>query len=456
MRRVVGLCLVGLGIFLIVFAIVLPAFIVGQVTKFPTNEFTSSTLVANNAAYFDAASLTEKSPVTVHATYTLKGDAAAGTSSTAVWQEFNSVEDITNGIAVQYQSRTFAFDRKSAQLVPYSGDSVNGKPTAQTGVVGYVFPIGDKKQTYDVYDSTLGKPVPFAYSGTSTIDGVQAYAYAENVTPTKIGTISVPGSLIGSTASSVAAPEYYSIHVLYYIDPVTGVLIDATEHEVEGLYSPSTNTQALTLFNANLVMTPASVTALVHVDNNGRHELTLLKIILPVVLGVVGLIALIVGFLLSRGPREDVEAGPTTPAPERAAEPAERTRASLVPGLDDEHTDAESGQAAVTAEQARHEDETQEFPAAEAEPAEETTAAAAEEPAAEEQAAAERAAAEEPAAESATAEERAEPAEAQAAEPEQTAPAEAAVPNGAKPAATSPKHRRRTAKTAAEPESGAS
>src|ERR1700734_2620277 len=207
MRRVIGLCLVGLGTFLIVIAVVLPTFIVSQVTKFPLNEYETATLVAHNASYFDASTLTEKSPVTLQATYTIKGDAAAGTSSMAVWNEFSAVNDVTNGIQVQLQSRTFGFDRKTAQLVSYTGDSVNGKPTPQTGVLGYVFPMNAKKQTYDGYDPSLGKPAPFVYSGTTTVDGVQANVYIENVTPTQVGTVTVPGSLIGSTASSVVAPE---------------------------------------------------------------------------------------------------------------------------------------------------------------------------------------------------------------------------------------------------------
>jgi hypothetical protein len=340
MRRVIGLSLVGLGTFLIVIAVVLPTFIVGQVTKFPLNEFETATLIANNASYFDATTLTVKSPVTLQATYTIKGDGAAGTNSTAVWNEFSYVYDVTNHNQVQIQSRRFAFDRTTAQLVQCCGEAVDGKPTVQNGVLGYVFPMGAKKQTYDLFDITLGKPVPFVYTGTTTVEGIKAYVFVNNVPPTQIGTQTVPGSLVNSTATSVVAPEYYANHVVYDVDPVTGALIDVNEHEQFSLYSPTTNTQALTLTNADLVMTRASVTEVVGLDTNGRNELNLLQLIIPIVLGVVGAIALVIGILLLRQPGEDVVAGPTTPAPEQAAVPEERTRASLVPGLDDEPTEA--------------------------------------------------------------------------------------------------------------------
>jgi Porin PorA len=342
MRRVVGLSLAGLGTFLIVIAVVLPTFIVSQVIKFPLNEYETATLDATGASYFNGGTGTERSPVNLQATYTIKGDAAAGNSSTAVWKEFSYVEDLTNHQGVQLMTRTFAFNRKTGQLVPYSGNSINGKPVVQNGLVGYVFPIGTKKQTYEVFDTSLLKEMPFKYSGTTTVNGIQTYEFVENVTPTQVGTINVPGSLIGSAQSTVAAPEEYSIHLIYDIDPETGALLNVNEHEVQALYNPATNQQALTLFNADLIATPASVAKIVALDSSGRNELTLLKTVLPIVLGIAGFVALVVGILLARRPREDVESGPTTPAPELAAVPEEAEPAQkaaqtrMVPGPGDE------------------------------------------------------------------------------------------------------------------------
>jgi hypothetical protein len=75
MRRNIGLVLAGLGAFLIVLAVVLPTWIVGQVVKFPLNEYETATLMADNASYFSATSLTEKTGITMQATYTIKATA---------------------------------------------------------------------------------------------------------------------------------------------------------------------------------------------------------------------------------------------------------------------------------------------------------------------------------------------------------------------------------------------
>lgn len=308
MRRNVGLVLVGIGAFLIVLAVLLPTWIVGQVVKFPLNEYQTATLAAGHASYFSATSLTEKTGVNLQATYTIKGDGAAGTSSTAVWNEYSYVYDKTNHNAVQQMTRRFAFDRKTGQLTMCCGANVNGDSSVQQrGLVGYVFPFGTKKQTYQVFDTTLNKPVPFPYAGTADVRGVTTYKFTEDIAPTQVATQTVPGSLVGMSAASVTLPEYYEIHLTYYVDPVTGALVDVAEHQTMSLRNPSTGAQALLLFDANLKVTPASLTTIVKLDTDGRGKLTLLTVILPLVLGIVGVIALVTGLILGRRQRPTVD-----------------------------------------------------------------------------------------------------------------------------------------------------
>jgi hypothetical protein len=285
MRRVIGLILAGVGTLFIVFAVLLPTWITGQVVKFPLNEYETATLAATNASYFSASTLTEKTGVNMEATYTIKGDSSRGDSSTAVWNEYAYVYDRTNHAVVQQMTRTFAFDRKTGKLVDCCGASVNGDSSIQQrGYVGYVFPIGTKKQTYDVFDTTLNQPVPFTYAGTATVHGISVYKFTENVAPRQIATQTVPGSLVGKSAASVTLPQYYEIHLIYYVDPRT-----------------------LLLFDADLIATPSSVNAIVALDSNGRNELNLLQTILPLVIGILGVILLIAGILLSRRRRPTMD-----------------------------------------------------------------------------------------------------------------------------------------------------
>jgi Porin PorA len=338
MRRT-GLVLAGLGAFLIVFALLQAFWVTGQVIKFPLNQYASVTLTDPNATYFSAAKLTEMSGVNLEATYTIKGKASAGSSSTAVWDQFIYVYDQTNKLPVQTITRTFAFDRRTAQLVNCCGANVNGDSSIQQhGYVGYVLPIGTKKQTYDVFDTNLNKPVPFTYTGIGEAGGTQAYKFTVNVAPTQNGTQTVPGSLVNSSAASVTLPQYYEVHSTYWIDPVTGALLNVTQDEKLTLRNTDGST-ALVLLNANLAATQASIDGLVAIDNNQLSKASLVGTLLPLVAGLAGLLLLIIGLVLFRRPDDVAEAAPSHRESELAAAP-EAASHSLVPGLDDEPSEA--------------------------------------------------------------------------------------------------------------------
>jgi hypothetical protein len=353
MRGIIGLILAGLGAFLIMVAVLLPTWVTGQILKFPLNEYETATLDASNASYFSASSLSEKTGVNMEATYTIKGDASAGNSSTAVWSEYSYVYDLTNRQPVQQMMRKFAFDRRTGQLVNCCGANLNGDTSVrQTGLVGYVFPIGTQKQTYQVYDTTLKKTMPFVYSGTTAVHGVQAYEFVENVAPTQTSSLTVPGSFVGSTAASVTLGEFDAEHLIYYVDPETGALVDVNEQQSTTLRASASAAPALVLFDADLIATPASVTQIAALDSSGRNELNLLETVLPLVFGIVGGVALLAGIFLARRPRAETAeldvTGAVATEPEQATLPGPivpaRGRhaaklAGVVPGLDGEAAD---------------------------------------------------------------------------------------------------------------------
>jgi Porin PorA len=320
MRRVAGFTLAGLGIVLIAAAVILPAYVSGQIVKFPLDEHTTATLAGTGVSYFSQVKLTEKTGVSVRATYTIKGDAAAGTSSTAVWNETASVRDLTNGLPVSTVTRRFAFDRRTAELVDCCGANVNGnKRIEQTGLAGAVFPIGTRKQAYQVFDTSLNRAVPFTYAGTASIDGIATYMFTENVAPTQVATITVPGPFFGLKPKTVKLPQMYQIHLTYWVDPRTGALLNVDEKEKMTLRNPATGGTVAVLFDGDLVATPDTVKAVVALDSSGRTELKLLDTIIPAAAGVAGAVALIAGiFLLARKPRR-AQPGPAEPSRHLAA-----------------------------------------------------------------------------------------------------------------------------------------
>jgi hypothetical protein len=189
--------------------------------------------------------------------------------------------------------------------------NVNGNPSIQqTGIAGYAFPIGTQKQSYQVFDAAVGKAEPFAYSGTATVRGIETYMFDETVGPTP--------------AIDQPVPASYQNHVVYYVDPVTGIPLDITEHEVLTAQS-----RGITLFDANLAMTPSTVNSLVNTDNRDRNNISLLETILPLVAGILGALLLLVGVLLARRRSHDEgQTGPATAATDPAAATQEGGRSA--------------------------------------------------------------------------------------------------------------------------------
>src|SRR5258708_24930957 len=115
------------------------------------------------------------------------------------------------GVSSAVDGNSLAFDRKTGVLVPWSGNTVAGKAVNISGQEqGSLFPLGTQKKDYQVFDTTLLRPVTFHYTGTATTDGVATYVFVANVPATQVGTKSLPGALVGLKPSEVTLPELCS------------------------------------------------------------------------------------------------------------------------------------------------------------------------------------------------------------------------------------------------------
>jgi len=307
MRRVAGLVLSALGTFLIVLALLTRFLVVGEAVKFPLNENTVSTLVANNASYFSPSTASERTGATLEDTLTTQGDSAAGSSGTAVWNQFNYIYDRTNLQTVQYSTERLAFDRSSGELVNCCGTAIGTNTSAHVSGLGYVWPLDAQPKTYQVYNTTLLKPEPAVYTGTATVLGEKTYKYVETIAPTQAGTQTVPGALIGQPSSpSVTLPEYYSSTTTEWVDPITGAPVKGSTSQHVYLQD-SSGSEVLTLINATFNTTPATVASTVHTAKNYDNQIDLVSVIIPVVVGLVGLVLLAMGLVLFVIGRQETE-----------------------------------------------------------------------------------------------------------------------------------------------------
>lgn len=300
MRRVAGLVASALGTFLIVLALLTRFYVVGQAVKFPENESTITALSASNVSYFSPALLSEQTGVTMTDTTTVQGDVADSNSGRAVWNEFSYLYDHTNQQTFSYSLERLAFDRRTGALLNCCDAYVGTNKKVSFSGLGFVWPLGAQKKTYDVFDTTLLRPMHSVYDGTAVVDGENTYKYVETVPATQSGTETLPGNLVGmKDQPTVQLRELYQATTTDFVDPATGAPVKV--NTVQHLYLvDSSGAQALNLLNANFSTTPASVAAAVSTAKSDDAKISLITVILPVIFGLLGIILIVIGIILVR------------------------------------------------------------------------------------------------------------------------------------------------------------
>jgi len=314
MRHIGWSVLTGLGFFFIGVALMFRFFTPGQAIKFPLNEHRIYVLQGNDVSYFSLAKLEELSAVAVQAITTINGDVAASNAAgknITVWKSFTAVEDLTDHEPVRYSQQLLPFDRNTGVLVNCCGyrltstdDETNAIEHPHLSGQGYVWPIGTKAQTYEVFDSTLDQPVAFHNTGTEVINGISTYRFVANIPQTQIGTQLVPGSFVGMTAAQVTLPEFYSATKTVWVDPATGSPIKLDFNEKTTLQDSSGATR-LVIYQGDLASTPGNIATVAAADQSDLLRIQLVEVIVPISAGVIGLILLIAGLLLGRRRQDD-------------------------------------------------------------------------------------------------------------------------------------------------------
>jgi hypothetical protein len=293
MRGIVGLTLTGLGGFLVALALLMHFYVAGQVVRFPLNELSQTTLTGHDISWFDSKELTELTGVSAKATQSIQGDVEAGSRSTAVWEEFTSVQDVSNSQTITYTSRRSAFNRRTGALVNCCGSYVGTNAAVRQSGQGYVWPIGTQKKTYEVFDPVTLRPEPFRYTGTQAILGMPAYEFVEHVANQQAGAQTLQGYLVGSNSTSVTVPEYVTETNTVWVDPVSGIPLFEIQSQTQSLqYAGATQ---LVLFQGSLAETRQSAASSVAAAGSFDFREHLVQDIGPLASVLLGIVLLGIG-----------------------------------------------------------------------------------------------------------------------------------------------------------------
>ncbi len=280
MRRILGTVLLGLFGFLLLVGLLAQFYAPGALKKTPLDVNTVTNLTGEGS-YLGAAT----TPVSVWQRTQAIGDKS--TSSMIVFRNFSCVMKDPDGTAPQ---APVCLDASDERLISASEDNFATDRTTALAVddggpphEGLVnkFPFDVEKKTYPFWDGLVGKAVDATFEGEEELNGLNTYKFHVQVDNAQVDIATdTPGS--------------YSDDKMMWVDPVTGSIINQTEHQVRDLPSGD---NALDL---SIHFTDATVQANVDDAKANGSKLAVIGM-LPLISYILAAIALVVGLILSWG-----------------------------------------------------------------------------------------------------------------------------------------------------------
>ncbi|ACZ84469.1 DUF3068 domain-containing protein [Streptosporangium roseum] len=301
MRRVVGVVLLAVGAFLIVLAPLVRFQIGGSLIAAPAAQYGISKLTAEGAQYFSARDLKVMTG-DLGITVTTRGDVSQAQGDRVVWDEVTSVNDVTNeNPMIALNERRSAFNKYTGEGVNCCAVNIDKKPSKLEGQI-YKFPFDVEKTTYKVFNATAGMAFDAKFVGEENVNGLTAYKFEQIAPSTKTETRTAPASIMGvaDTTGDVQVDRFYEGKNTYWIEPTTGSPVKQ-EQQRHDVLKTQDGAHSIIAFAATAKMTPETVNELVENATEGKSQITMLKVTIPLVLLLVGALLLVAGFVVTRG-----------------------------------------------------------------------------------------------------------------------------------------------------------
>ena len=323
-----GIVLLIAGVIALIAAVLVPTVVVPSMVSSELNSTDSTTsgditgqilntdrlLTAPNDPY---EAITATSTRVTKADPVAMAEAEAADQDATVFTTTNVVTRTDNNQELIASSATYAFDPASSELINCCGASVNGNSDVDfAGVMPLKFPFDVPQADLQVFDPTLLAPVPTKYEGTEQAYGLELYKFSQD-----IAVVQVPGEpyiklplnqaklLVSVIAPNISAEvdalpadqevglyQFYTAKNTFLVEPVTGEIVDGTIN--------STFTLRLNGGSTDIVKVLQTEAKTANVEQNaeevkGQVELlTTGTFLVPIMLGVLGLVLVIMGIVL--------------------------------------------------------------------------------------------------------------------------------------------------------------
>jgi Porin PorA len=309
MRKVAGLVLLGLGAFLLVSAGMLKLYAYPALAKVPLDQYSKSVSQGSGMEAFYVKDLQTKSGLTLTSTRFVKADQAAQEKegdNVAVWDSFVRSTD-AEGTVLSATVQRVAMDRTTGEAVQCCGtyvadseDAADRTPTKYEGLI-FKFPFDAEKKTYKWWDGTLLKTVDAKYLRSEKLSGTDVYVYRMVIPATPYTQQEIPAKLAGdpTATGNVTVDRVYENTRTLWVEPNTGIIVKG-EEQLNTRFQKD-GQDVVTLQKGTIGYDQATVKANAEDAGDKGSKLHLVRSTLPLVFLILGLVALLGGFLTLRG-----------------------------------------------------------------------------------------------------------------------------------------------------------
>ena len=305
--RVLALVLVGLGAFALVAALAVRLFLVDSVVKLPLDQESTPTAVAADMDWYAIGDGVQHRGGVGAINQTVLGDPGSPSADgdTAVWS-IGTVIKADDGTLVDATEIRACVDRRDAAADPECESAAGAEGAAAPEALTVTFPFHTERTDYEVYNSTAAAAFPAEYVGEEELQGLTVYRFEQTVPETVTQTTEVPGPMAGEPAgTTVQAEVVYTNQLTWWVEPTSGVVIKS-QQQPDTFIRAEDGSRGVTMFRADVVADEETVQTQTELANDTRSQIALVERTLPLVLLVVGVLALAAGaVLLLRGSRSE-------------------------------------------------------------------------------------------------------------------------------------------------------
>ncbi|ASU85434.1 DUF3068 domain-containing protein [Nocardiopsis gilva YIM 90087] len=312
LRRNAAPLLAAFGAFFITFALLLRFFLYGQIAVIPADMRMELRLTDEAATYLDTSTWKTVEDAEVVRSIGVRGTASPGKPEWGAWDM--SIDTATREHMIEHMDRRVIVDRSTGTAVNCCGEHVNGdRAVRQAGLV-LSWPANATKDEYAFYDADIRAAPRMVFDGTENIGGVATRKFVQRISPTQVPQSSreAPAKALGlDRDGTVDATRWVEVERTYWIEPVSGNVVNAAEKRTETLRSDSGRGERV-LLDADLALQDTQVAAYTDNARSTRALLIAVQTHLPVSLGALGTVLLLAALITSARNRRAPQRAPTT------------------------------------------------------------------------------------------------------------------------------------------------